>query len=191
MKGAAEGLTESFFTLISEDMEKKWLPSVVLRANKDFSAVPMTTDKCLTEGYSPSCVILMICSRHTPISLVVHEALRHTQHSAPSVRAQSYVVGPLFFCRSQLWRPTKKKHIYVLWCFCKRLCTTDWSYNSSDSVMTTDCRGLGLCEILSTLILQFIEPKRINYVYLLILKWSCVHAPKWAGAILLGFQSCQ
>lgn len=108
MKGAAEGLTESFFTLISEDMEKKWLPSVVLRANKDFSAVPMTTDKCLTEGYSPSCVILMICSRHTPISLVVHEALRHTQHSAPSVRAQSYVVGPPFFCRSQLWRPTKK-----------------------------------------------------------------------------------
>lgn len=71
-----ERLTESFFTLISEDGGKKWLPSVVLRANKDFSAVvPMTRDKCLTEGYSPSCGILMICSRHTPISLVVHEAL--------------------------------------------------------------------------------------------------------------------
>lgn len=39
-----------------------------------------------------------------------------------------------------------------------------------------DCCGLQLGEILSTLILQFIEPKRINYVYLLILKWSC--APK-------------
>lgn len=76
MKGDEEGLTESFFTLISEDMEKEWLPSVVLRANKDFSAaLPMTRDKCLTEGYSPSCGILMICSRHTPISLVVHEAL--------------------------------------------------------------------------------------------------------------------
>lgn len=71
MKGDEEGLTESFFTLISEDMEKEWLPSVVLRANKDFSAVvPTTRDKCLTEGYSPSCRILMICSRHTPISLV-------------------------------------------------------------------------------------------------------------------------
>ena len=38
--------------------------------------------------------------------------------------------------------------------------------------------GPGPGEILSTLILQFIEPKRINYVYLLILKSSCVHAPK-------------
>ncbi len=69
-------MTESFFTLISEDVEKEWLPSAVLKANKDFSAVPpMTRDKCLTEGYSPSCGILMVCSRHTPISLVVHEAL--------------------------------------------------------------------------------------------------------------------
>lgn len=69
-------LTESFFTLISEDRGKEWLPSMVLRANKDFSAVvPTTRDKCLTEGYSPSCGILMICSRHPPISLVVHEAL--------------------------------------------------------------------------------------------------------------------
>ena len=76
MEGDEERLTASFFTLISEDMEKKWLPSVVLRANKDFSAaVPTTRDKCSTEGYSPSCGILMICSRHTPISLVVHEAL--------------------------------------------------------------------------------------------------------------------
>lgn len=105
-----EGLTESFFTLISEDMEKEWLPSVVLRANKDFSAVvPMTRDKCLTEGYSPSCGILMICSRHTPISLVVHEALRQAQHSCPSVRAQPYVVGPPFFSRSQLCCPLIKK----------------------------------------------------------------------------------
>lgn len=76
MEGDEKGLTDSFFTLISEDMKKEWLPSVVLRANKDFSAaVPTSRDKCLTEGYSPSCGILMICSRHTPISLVVHEAL--------------------------------------------------------------------------------------------------------------------
>lgn len=75
MAGDEEGLTESFFTLISEDTEKEWLPSVVLRVNKDFSALaPSTRDKCLTEGYSPSCGILMICSRHSPISLVVHEA---------------------------------------------------------------------------------------------------------------------
>lgn len=113
-----EGLTESFFTLISEDMEKEWLPSVVLRANKDFSAVvPMTRDKCLTEGYSPSCGILMICSRHTPISLVVHEALRQAQHSCPSVRAQPYVVGPPFFFRSQLCCPLiKKKRNQKLFC---------------------------------------------------------------------------
>lgn len=127
MEGDEEGLTESFFTLISEDMEKEWLPSVVLRANKDFSAVvPTTRDKCLTEGYSPSCGILMICSRHTPISLVVHEALWHTLRSGPSVRAQPHVVGPPFFCRSQLWRPTKKIKP-ILWCFCKQLCTTHWS----------------------------------------------------------------
>ena len=76
MEGDEERLTESFFTLISEDREKEWLPSAVLRANKDFSAVvPTTRDKCLTEGYSPSCGILMICSRLYPISLVVHEAL--------------------------------------------------------------------------------------------------------------------
>lgn len=56
--GDEEKLTDSFFTLISEDREKQWLPSVVLRANKDFSAVvPTTGDKCLTEGYSPSCGI--------------------------------------------------------------------------------------------------------------------------------------
>lgn len=54
--GDEEKLTDSFFTLISEDREKEWLPSVVLRADKDFSAVvPTTRDKCLTEGYSPSC----------------------------------------------------------------------------------------------------------------------------------------
>lgn len=87
MAGDGEGLTESFFTLISEDKEKEWLPSVVLRANKDFPALaPSTRDKCLTEGYSPSCGILMI-SRHTPISLVVHEARWHTQCSGLSVRA--------------------------------------------------------------------------------------------------------
>lgn len=71
-----ERLTESFLTWILEDTEKDWLPSGALRANKDFSTVvPTTRDKCLTEGYSPSCGILMICSRHTLISLVVHEAL--------------------------------------------------------------------------------------------------------------------
>lgn len=85
-------MTEPLFPLISEDMEKEWLPSVVLRANKDFSTVvPMTRDKCLTEGYSPSRGTLMICSRHTLISLVVHEARWHTWCSGPSVRAQPYV----------------------------------------------------------------------------------------------------
>lgn len=76
VEGDEEKADRSFFTLISEDRGKEWLPSMVLRANKDFSAVvPTTRDKCLTEGYSPSCGILMICSRHPPISLVVHEAL--------------------------------------------------------------------------------------------------------------------
>lgn len=175
-----ETRTESFFTLTSEDGGKKWLPSVVLRANKDFSAVvPTTRDKCLTEGYSPSCGILMICSRHTPISLVVHEALWHTGHPGPSVRAQPYVFLQVTIMRSHQKKKKKK---------CKQLCR-HWSHNSSDSVMTKDCCGLRLAEIPSTSILQFIGPKRINYVYLLILIWSCVHALKWAGAILLGFHS--
>lgn len=66
---------------------KKWPPSVVVRTNKGFSAVePTTRDKCLTEGYSPGCMILMICSRHTAISLVVHEALWQTEYTALLVR---------------------------------------------------------------------------------------------------------
>lgn len=48
---------------------------------------------------------------------------------------------------------------------------------AAKTVMTTDCWSPEPGEIQSTLILQFIEPKRINYVYLLILKWSYVHAP--------------
>lgn len=30
------GSTESFFTLISEDLRREWLPSAALMANKDF-----------------------------------------------------------------------------------------------------------------------------------------------------------
>lgn len=113
-----ERLTESFLTWILEDTEKEWLPSGALRANKDFSTVvPTTRDKCLTEGYSPSCGILMICSRHTLISLVVHEALWHTWCAGLSVRAQPYVVCSPFLCRSQLWHPSKKKIKPILWWF--------------------------------------------------------------------------
>lgn len=36
VEGDEESATEPFFTLILEDIEKEWLPSVLLRANKDF-----------------------------------------------------------------------------------------------------------------------------------------------------------
>lgn len=112
-------LTESFFTLISEDRGKEWLPSMVLRANKDFSAVvPTTRDKCLTEGYSPSCGILMICSRHPPISLVVHEALWHTRRPGPSVRAQPYVFLQVTIMSNHKNKTKKQIKIKpILWCF--------------------------------------------------------------------------
>lgn len=112
MTGDEKRLTEAFFTSISEDSEKEWLLSVVLRANKDFLAVePTPRDKCLTEGYSPSCMILMICSRHIPISLVVHEALWHTQCSGLLVWA-ILSVGPPFFCMSQWWN---NKKYFLCW----------------------------------------------------------------------------
>lgn len=99
--------------------EREWLPSMVLRANKDFSAVvPTTRDKCLTEGYSPSCGILMICSRHPPISLVVHEALWHTRRPGPSVRAQPYVFLQVTIMSNHKNKNKQKIKIKpILWCF--------------------------------------------------------------------------
>lgn len=173
-------LTESFFTLISEDRGKEWLPSMVLRANKDFSAVvPTTRDKCLTEGYSPSCGILMICSRHPPISLVVHEALWHTRRPGPSVRAQPYVflqVTIMSNHKNKNKKPNKNQTYSVVF-FARGSAHIDLK-TAQARWWRHDRWGLRLGEILSTVILQFIEPQRINYVYLLILIWSCVHAPK-------------
>lgn len=173
MAGDEKWLTEAFFTLISEDWEKQWFPSVVLRANKDFLAMePTPRDKCFTEGYSPSCVILMICSRHIPIFLVVHEALWHSQCSALSVRAiHHFSAGHN--------DGTQIKRVFVRMCSEQRVQTTHWSYDSLNlKYIYTNNIIKSMREIQSTLILQFIKPKRIYYTNLLILKWSCEHATK-------------
>lgn len=95
----------------------------VLRANKDFSAaLPMTRDKCLTEGYSPSCGILMVCSRHIPISLVVHEAHCDTLNVHRSEHSHMLLAHHFSAGRNYGMPPKKeKKNSNQFCCVCKQL----------------------------------------------------------------------